>query len=78
MGFVSFSEKLLIAVALILIVAGTIIAINEWRGEYLYQFFFTGQWENLVYLVVFAWAIAYILQKLAKMQAHNLFGRHRR
>jgi hypothetical protein len=81
MGVISSSEKILVMVATIAIVVVLIILIDEWRSEHLYAFFFTGQWENLVYLVVFAFAVGYLLKKLAQWEFHLLFvrgGRGRR
>ncbi len=78
MGLISFSEKVLVFLATVGVVVGLIILIDGWRNDHLYVFFFTGQWENLFYLVAFAFCMGFLLKKLAQMQFHNLFVARRR
>ncbi|MBS3061528.1 MAG: hypothetical protein J4215_03015 [Candidatus Diapherotrites archaeon] len=73
MSLVVLFEKLLVLVATLVVVAGTIILIDGWRNEYLFAFFFTGQWENFLYLVAFSFSVGFLLKKLAQMEFHNLF-----
>lgn len=66
-------NKLLVVVAAIALVVILSIWINDWRDNFLFSLFFTGQWENLLYLLVFSLALVFILRKLAQMQFHNFF-----
>ncbi|MDO8625098.1 MAG: hypothetical protein Q7R47_03370 [Candidatus Diapherotrites archaeon] len=77
MGIISLTEKLLVMAATLIVVIGMILLIDEWRNARLYAFFFTGQWENLVYLLAFAFSLGYLLKKLAQWQFHELFVTNR-
>ncbi|GEM_PF-4651872 len=74
---IAYLEKLAILAATLIVVIGLIILVGEWRNEFLFQFFFTGQWENLLYLLAFSLSAAYLLKKLLGWEAAALFRRRR-
>ncbi|MFH0955123.1 MAG: hypothetical protein V1777_03385 [Candidatus Micrarchaeota archaeon] len=55
-----------------------LIRFDEYAGEFRKVLWVGGSWENLVYFLIFAFAIGYAIKWLVKKEFHVLFVKKRR
>lgn len=55
-----------------------LIKFDEWSGGFRKYLLATGNWEYLIYLAAFAFAISYIIKRLIKSAFHAEFVKRKR
>ncbi len=70
--------RLLVFAVAFLIGLFFIIRLNEWAGAFRYNLFFTGNYEFLVYVLIFVFAVGYVIRWLIKKEFHAEFVAKRR